>query len=564
MQFFAAAMSAALLAVPGTAPAVRQADPAPVRPGAAKPKYLPAQPSARAAAAAEAGWDQLTRDGIVLLYRRTAVTVTPSTGAGADTRSDFDGDGSDDVAAFSDNGVIVRYSSAPYLDHLRTEMPQGGCVCFGWPMVSGNFDGDGYDDLAIADGGEMDTSTGTLDTGAVWIFPGGPGGLQIDAVQHVNQTTAGVPGTSEEGDWFGGALAAGDITGDGRDDLAIGLPREAVGATTQAGGVIVLNGSPSGIVTTGAQWIDQSTTGVPGTPETGDSFGWGLAIGKVDKNGYAELLVGTPLENDHDLNDGSGMVAQFWGSSAGVSLSNVTSVSGETVTAAAGLDGMYAWNLGFSLGVTDTDGDGYGEVIVGDSGAEVGWDLAPGAVFSLAGRSTGLSATGVKVLSQDSSGVAGATENEDHFGASIAVGDVTWDGLGDVLVGVPNEDIGTTADAGMVVLLRGSSGGLTGTGSQSLDQSSALVPGAAEKDDTFGDAVTMLNLNGAGPLEALVGTSGEEVTGDPVGYPSGTVTSFPVGSAGLGTGTATSGRSLVPADETIGRYGLYLVAPQGS
>jgi hypothetical protein len=39
---------------------------------------------------------------------------------------------------------------------------------------------------------------------------------------------------------------------------------------------------------------------------------------------------------------------------------------------------------------------------------------------------------------------------------SIAAGDVTGDGYGDVLVGVPGEDLGSTADAGSVVLLRGS------------------------------------------------------------------------------------------------------------
>jgi hypothetical protein len=555
MQIIAAALSVSLLAVP----AAHGADPEHGRHFKQKPPHAHSL-----AVDVPPGWESLARDGITLIYRRTPVDVTPSTGPGTATRSDFDGDGKDDTAAFSDNGVIVRYSSAAHRDHLYTDMPDGGCVCFGSPMVYGNFNGDAYDDLAIADQDEVDTTTPTYHAGAVWIFPGGPDGLQIDAVQHLNQSTAGVPGASENGDFFGGSLAAGDITGDGRDDLAVGVPAESLGSAEQAGGVVVLKGSPTGIVTTGALWIDQSTEGVTGTPETGDLFGWGLAIGKVDKNNYAELLVGTPVENDHDLNDGSGLVTQFWGGAGGVSLSNVTSVSGENITAAAKLDGMYAWEVGFSIGVTDTNGDGYGEVIIGDRGAEVGWNLRPGAVYSLAGRSTGLSATGVKVLSQDTADVAGATEDEDWFGQSIAVGDVTGDGLGDVLVGVPGEDIGTTVDAGSVVLLRGSSSGLTGAGSQSLDQSSSLVPGAAETDDTFGESVAMLNLDGTGPLEALAGTPGEEVTGDDRGYPSGTVTAFPVGSGGLGLGVTTTGRSLVPAGENIGRYGYYLAGPQSS
>jgi hypothetical protein len=75
--------------------------------------------------------------------------------------------------------------------------------------------------------------------------------------------------------------------------------------------------------------------------------------------------------------------------------------------------------------------------------------------------------------------------------------------------------------------------------------------------------VALLNLNGTGPLEAVVGSPGEEVSGDTAGYPSGSVTTFPVSSSGLGTGTTTSGRSLVPAGETVSSYGWNLVARQG-
>ena len=555
MQIIAAALSAVLLA----APSAPNPDPDLGR----DLKHKPARPHSLADDVPP-GWESLERDARTLIYRRTAVATTPSTGPGAGTRSDFDGDGKDDEAAFSDAGVLLRYSSAPHLDHLYTDMPEGGCVCFGYPMAYGNFNGDGYDDLAIADQGEIDTTTAGFHAGAVWIFSGGPDGLQIESVQHINQSTPGVPGASEEGDWFGASLAAGDITGDGRDELAVGIPAESLGSAERAGGVVVLAGSPTGLVTTGAQWIDQSTTGVPGTPETDDIFGYGLAIGKVDKNNYAELLIGAPVENEGDLNDGSGLVTQLWGSAAGASLTGVTSVGGEAVTATANVTGLYAWMLGLTIGVTDTNGDGYGEVIVGDRGAEVNWGIAPGAVVSLAGRSSGLSATGVKVLTQDSAGVAGAAETDDWFGDSISVGDVTGDGLGDVLVGVPGEDVGTTADAGSVALLRGSSGGLTGTNSQTLDSSSALVPGAAETMDSFGEAVATLNLDGAGPMEALVSTPGEEVTGDDPGYPSGAVTTFPGGAGGLGQGVTTSGKSLVPAGEYMGRYGLFLAGPQGS
>ena len=519
-------------------------------------------PAARAAAA-EPGWVTSVHDGISLTTRRTPVAVTPSPGKGVATRSDFDGDGRDDVAVYSDDGFIVQYSSAPYRDDLRVvEYGSVVCSCAGAPSVAGDFDGDGYDDLVLGNYYEQDTSAGVT-AGAVWVFPGGPDGLRLEAVQHFNQSTAGVPGSSEKGDGMGLALAAGDLTGDGRDDLAIGVPLEGIGSAADAGGVIVLRGSAAGLTATGAQWIDQGTSGVPGSPEKDDYFGWGLAIGKVDKNNYADLVVGTPLENEHDLSDGSGMLTQFWGGASGVSLSKVTAVNGADITHGAHTKGTYIFDIGYWIGIVDTDGDGYGEVIAGDPWGEVDNDI-PGLVASFAGRSSGLSASGVKILSQDTSGVPGGNELNDFFGRGIAVGDVTGDGLGDVLVGVPGEDIGSTVDAGSVVLLRGSSTGLSGAEAQELDQSSASVPGSAESNDGFGAAVTLLNLDGSGPLEALVGTPREEVGGDDKGYPSGTVTAFPAGAKGLGLGVTTTGKSLVPADERILSYGYALVGPQGS
>jgi hypothetical protein len=529
--------------------------------------FKPAQPSSKVkrALAAEDGWVQTVRDGITLDSRSTAITTTPAKVTRANTRSDFDGDGKDDISAASDDGVIVTYSSAPHRDQFRVEqLDEDGCAtCLGNSLVSGNFNGDGYDDLAISDLFELDTTNGTH-AGAVWIFYGGPDGLQISTVQHITENTAGVPGTSEEGDKFGGALAAGDITGDGKDDLAVGLPDESLGSATLAGGVIVFKGSTTGVVTgTGALWIDQNSSGVPGTAETDDGFGWALTIGKVNTDKYADLIIGTPFENYTDGGTGSGMLTQFWGSAAGVSLTGVTSISGESVTSAAKTTGEYVFLLGLSTAIGDLNKDGYGDIVVGAPYTEVNWLESPGAVVTIPGRGTGLSTSGAKVISQNTSGVSGSSETDDYFGDSIAVGDVTGDGYADVVTGAPGEAIGTLTNAGLIAMLRGSSSGLTGTNSQSLDQSSSLVPGSAETNDYFADSVDILNLDGKGTPEILAGSPGEEVTGDTPGYGAGTLTTFPTSSAGMATGTTTSGRAVVPAGDTITGYAWNLVARQG-
>jgi len=523
------------------------------------PGAAPLRKPAMARAADLTGADKIVRDGITLLHASTPVTATPVTGKGA-TRSDYDGDGRDDIAAFSDSGVVVTYSSAPRRDQLATELyGASGCSCFGWNMTAGNFNGDRYDDLAISDYNEADTRQQGRYAGAVWIFSGGPAGLQVDAVKHINQSTANVPGTSVEGDWFGMSLAAGDVTGDGKDDLAVGIPLKTIGGRKEAGAVALFRGSAGGVLTSSVLWIDQSNTRVPGVAETSDHFGASLAIGAINKDKALDLVVGAPQENEGDSAFGSGLITQFWGSTAGLSLNKVTSVSGQSATSAVNKDDVFLWYFGGNLAIGDTNGDGYGEVVEGASGAEVDYDLNPGAVVTLPGRSTGLSAKGIILLSKDSAGVPGSTTNDDWFADSIAVGDVTGDGISDVLAGVPGGEVAKITDAGTAVLLRGSRAGLTGVGSQLLYQSTAGVPDSPERSDAFGSSVALLNLNGAGGLDALIGTPEETVAGDlPNSGSSGTVTRLIGGSKGLGSGTLLNGRLLgVPS----ARYGFHLAKP---
>ena len=97
---------------------------------------------------------------------------------------------------------------------------------FGQALASGDFDADGYADLAVGIPGEDIGKK--RDTGAVQVLYGSPTGLTArDQVWH--QGKPGVPGKSEAGDWFGGGLAVGDFDADGFADLAVG-----VGARTSA------------------------------------------------------------------------------------------------------------------------------------------------------------------------------------------------------------------------------------------------------------------------------------------------------------------------------------------
>ncbi|MBM0257559.1 FG-GAP-like repeat-containing protein [Micromonospora sp. 4G55] len=514
----------------------------------------------------------LTRDGIVLQHHRVAKATTPVRGTGG-TRSDFDGDGLDDIAVTGDpfntnlpytasGVVVVRYSSAPQVDYFIGAMSSdGGCSCFGMALAAGDFNGDRYDDLAIGDSDEVDAGNKSH-AGGVWVVPGSSSGLVFSSAKHFNQSSAGVPGAAESQDRFGGALAAGDINGDGREDLAVGAWGEAIGTKTEAGSVTVLYGGSAGLTATGAQFLQQDQAGVPGAAERNDRFGFSLAIGKVNNNRYNDLVIGAPLENDGATWNGSGMVTLMWGSPTGVSSAGATAVTGAGIFGSIGQTGTIAWYLGETLAVGDVNGDGLGEVVAGAPSAQTP-HIYGGLIAVFTGRTAGLAGSAVRVVTQRTAGVPGEPEENDHFGGSLAVGDVTGDGRADVLVGSPGEEVGPTDEGGVVTLLKGSASGITGSGAQAFDQNHPNIPGTVERGDKFGASVAVLNLNGTGPLDAVVASVGEEVAGDTAGYPSGSMVPFHGSSGGLVPQFVSwSGASLRTDRVWPQRYGLRIAGPQ--
>lgn len=112
----------------------------------------------------------------------------------------------------------------------------------------------------------------------------------------------------------------------------------------------------------------------------------------------------------------------------------------------------------------------------------------------------------------------GSAEAGDGFGTDVRVADVNGDGYPDVATGLPGENLGSVADAGAVVVLRGSAKGLTGTGAQVVTQNTPNVPGAAEKGDAFGKAVHLADANHDGLADLAMRRAGENGNAGSVWY----------------------------------------------
>lgn len=377
--------------------------------------------------------------------------------------------------------------------------------------VEGDFNGDGYADLVLGVAGE--DLGDKIDAGTVTIVYGDATGINPNNSQGISQAGP-VAGVAEAGDQFGRAYGVGDINNDGRSDLVVGAPNEAVGSTQAAGGITVLFGSSGGLATSGTQSFTQSGP-VAGVAETGDRFGAAVALGDFDGDGRDDVAVGVPGEDEGNQVD-AGTVNVIYGSSSGLTTSgNAAFGQAGPVAGASESDDRF----GTSLAVADFNGDGYEDLAVGVPGEDIGsgWNriVDAGSVAVLYGSSSGLRSSGSKTFSQ-SGAIVGSPEAGDAFGTAVTGGDFDGDGYDDLAVGVPGEAIGSIVQAGQVNIIYGSSSGLTTSGNRSFSQAGS-VEGAVEAGDRMGSAVAAGDFDNDGRDDLAIGAPGEDLGSTPNG-----------------------------------------------
>lgn len=430
--------------------------------------------------------------------------------------------------------------------------------------VNQDVNGDGYPDLLVG-----------AQNAAAYLYLGSASGVSSTPTTTFNIYAGG------------GAVALGDVDGDGYADAIVGSGTSGTGA---AAPVAVYHSPGSGGFPAGSPSPIVPTTTINDPAGSGHNFSQSVAVGDIDGDGYADLVVGAPLTGAS--NQGAVYIYKSKGSS-GLPTAPTTTLNGPTgnhfggsvslgdvnndgyadlavslhegssnsgtayvyqakttsgISSSATPDTIVTTSslyLSSAVALGDMTGDGNADFVVGLFSAAAGTNAAVYLYVSQGGSTAIPTTTTINIVAPGSTG---------QFGQAVAIGDVDGDGKGDLLVGAPDgSGTGGASPAAFVYLAHADGSGLA-----SADNPATSL--AESSSGTFGTAVMLTDVNGDGLMDAVVGDPNDSSnlgagfvfqSAAGSGIPATATYTLPGQSAGIRAGGFTAERGGVPSQAIL-------------
>jgi hypothetical protein len=451
----------------------------------------------------------------------TAITAPIAAGhaspaSGGTVRSDFNGDGYADLAigSFSLPGSVdVLYGTASgptttgaqlwSFDSPGVPGTAQRVDGFGLALATGDFNGDGYADLAIGAPYHHINLPGAHSNGAVVVLYGSASGLTSTGAHTfalINKATH----TPRNWDDFGVVLASGDFNGDHLADLAISSD-----VKDSRGAVNVYYGTLSGLSAHGGVRFVQGHNGVPGSAAPNHYFGAALATGDYNGDGNDDLAIGAPGDQNN-----SGSVTAVFGSASGLDVSTGMRFTAATPLVTGG------GQMGSSLAAGDFNGDGLSDLMVGEPFHH------HGSIEELEGSPTGLKGSGA-FWWRGSPGFPGKDRQYQSMGTALAAGDLNGDGDVDLVVADPRYMVNGN-QRGAITVLFGSATGISMQGAELITPNSPQIP-SAPSTFFFSWTIATGDYDGNHHADIAIASMGDTVAGKSYG---GAVFVIPSGAHG--------------------------------
>jgi hypothetical protein len=371
----------------------------------------------------------------------------------------FDDGDADKGAVYIFNGSSQGLSSASFQRLVGSQ----AAAFFGSSVsTAGDINGDGYSDVII---GSIGFSNGQAAEGAAFLYVGSAAGISPNPFQVLeNNMVAGRMGTS--------VATAGDINDDGYSDVIVGSPGYNNGQAGE-GAAIIYKGSPLGLDVANAIFVESNQVNA----QLGQSV---AGAGDVNGDGYSDIVVGAPLYDNGQANEGAAFV--YLGTALGLKMVPVATLEGNQDNA----------RMGAAVSSTgDSNGDGLSDVAVAAPFYDID-HIDEGVVFIHNGvLNSGVTANYVTTM-------VGGQDDSRCGSALSSAGDVNGDGFADLLIGVPFYDLGELNEGAAFVCLGSPTGLDNGSHGFQSDQVDAQIGSSVA---SAGD------VNGDGYSDIVIGAS---------------------------------------------------------